>query len=509
MSAKKASIKKQSLLATIFGSNWFFGFIIGFFILQTVWIALSAIYPMLFDEEYHMGIIEIYSRQISPFIYAQPPEAAFHGDITRYGSYMFHYLMGFPYSLIQSFTNDLQTTVILMRLICISFVIAGLFIFRAFLLRAGLTKSMTHLAIGFFTLIPIVPFALAQVNYDSLAFLMTSIIFYISMRAISNGSRQVAWISLLISVSSLASLVKFTILPVAFANVLFVIIVLARRHGKKLPKILYSQVKKLPKVILAVSALFLVFSIGMFSERYVVNIVKYHNIEPKCDQIHSEESCIQYTVWRRDTTWKQENEEIQKKRNNPAVYTYISWVPDVYSDFVGIAAFVYDNDNQELELRYLPTAIKWSPGTIVLRVASWSMLVLAILAIAFTWKKLPNRKLRYLTIMTLLIFTTSMWIRNYTDYLNIGTVTATQGRYFIPLLIPILAVAGLAFRHILVRLRYQAIFLAACLLIFSQGGGFGSYILFSSNLWYWPQHRELINSTNQQVRQVLEKVTIP
>ncbi len=51
------------------------------------WIAVSAIYPMLFDEEYHLGIIEIYSHQLSPFITVQPPEAAFHGDITRYGSY--------------------------------------------------------------------------------------------------------------------------------------------------------------------------------------------------------------------------------------------------------------------------------------------------------------------------------------------------------------------------------------------------------------------------------------
>jgi nitrate/nitrite transporter NarK len=57
----------QFFLKTI-SSKWFFISITTFFFIEMAWIALSAIYPMLFDEEYHLGIIDIYARQISPFI---------------------------------------------------------------------------------------------------------------------------------------------------------------------------------------------------------------------------------------------------------------------------------------------------------------------------------------------------------------------------------------------------------------------------------------------------------
>ena len=509
MAAKKLPQQKTTILAKILGSNWFFAGIIAFFLFQTIWIALSAIYPMLFDEEYHLGIIDIYSRQLLPFIHLQPPEASFHGDITRYGSYMFHYLMSFPYRLIQIFGADLQTTIITLRIICISFVVAGLFVFRAFLLRAGLTKSLTNLSIATSTMIPIVPFALAQINYDSLAFLLVATIFYISIRAVENTKNQAIWIILLLATSSIASLVKFTILPIAFVNVLFVLIVLWRKYKSKLPARLFNQTKNLSKLTIICSVLFLLLAVGLFVERYGTNIIQYRTIEPKCDRLHSDESCIQYTVWRRDTTWHQENLESGKKRNNPLEYTYISWVPDVYTDFTGVAAFTYDDPNQALQIRYLPTAIKWSPGTPIMRIASWAVLVLAILALIFSWRKLPNRRLRYLTIGTLGVFIVSMWVRNYTDYMYIGTVTATQGRYFIPILIPIIAVVGLAFRHYLTRMRYQTLFLLACVLIFMQGGGVMNYMLYSSPQWYWLDGRQAITTANESANTFLRLFTIP
>jgi hypothetical protein len=131
-------------LSTILRSNIFFYVIIGIFAAELSLLALSATYPMLFDEEYHLGIIDIYSRQISPFITTQPLDAAFHGDITRYGSYLFHYFMSWPYRFIQLFTNDIMTTVIILRLICISMVLAGVVMWRKVLLDLRVSKPLVH-----------------------------------------------------------------------------------------------------------------------------------------------------------------------------------------------------------------------------------------------------------------------------------------------------------------------------------------------------------------------------
>ncbi len=502
MPTKKAENKKITLLQKIFGNNWFFTFVVVFFLFQTIWIALSGIYPMLFDEEYHLGIIDIYSRQISPFISVQPPEAAFHGDITRYGSYLFHYVMSVPYTVITQFTNDLHVIVVAMRLICIGFVVGGLYVFRAFLLRAGLTKGLTHLSIAFFTLIPLVPFAMSQLNYDSLAFLLIATIFYLAIRSVESSKNQVIWIVSLLSISSLASLVKFTILPIAFSSVLFVSIMLWRRYGKKVLKVVSKQVKKVSKIKLVLASIFFVFSIGMFAERYGTNIVVYHAIEPKCDRIHSEESCAEYTVWRRDNSWKQNNDALGSKRDNPAVYTATYWVPHIFSDFFVTASFVYDN-NQPLQIRYLPTTMQASAGNPVMRVAGWLLLPISLIIFAISWKKLPLRRFRYLVLMTVVIYSVSLWLRNYSDYLNIGAGTAAQGRYFIPLLIPILAMTGLAFRYYLARIRYQAVFLVLCLLIFTQGGGIANYILYSNSRWYWPDNRSTITNINKNSQKFL------
>lgn len=498
---------QANILRRILGSNWFFTFIIVLFLFQTIWIALSAVYPMLFDEEYHLGVIDIYSHLDSPFITNQPPEAAFHGDITRYGSYLFHYLMSVPYSVISHFTNDLQTVVILMRLICIGFVVGGLLVFRKFLLRAGITKSLTHLAIGIFTLIPLVPFATSQISYDSLAFLLVATIFYLAIRAIERSKHHIIWLMLLLSISALSSLVKFTILPIAFSSVLFVGVILLRRHGKKIGPILLCEYKKLAKPLLIVLSLLFIFSLGMFSERYGVNIVQYHAIEPKCDRIHSTEVCIQYAVWRRDISWKQSNDAIGLKRDDPILYTATYWAPHIFSDFFVTGAFVYDHD-QPLQIHYLPTTMQAAAGNMVLLYGSLTMLILATVALITTWRKLPNRKLRYLILLTTLIYATSLWVRNYSDYLNIGTGTAAQGRYLIPLMIPILAVTGLAFRHLLGRIRYQAAFLAVCLILLSQGGGLANYILYSNSRWYWSENRQTITNINQSARKFLRSFTL-
>ncbi len=504
MIAKKL---KTTQAARVLGSNWFFVFIIIFFSIQTIWIALSAIYPMLFDEEYHLGIIDIYSRQFSPFIYTQPPEASFHGDITRYGSYMFHYLMSFPYRLTQLFNLDLQSTIVAMRLVSIGFVVAGLFVFRAFLLRAGLTKSLAHLAIGFFTLIPLVPFAMSQINYDSLAFLLIAAIFYLAIRSTQTSNKQIHWIVGLLSVSALACLVKFTILPIAFSTVLFVIIMLCKKHKKQTLIYIRKQISSLPKLQLIGLSLLFIFAVGMFGERYATNIVKYQTIEPKCDRIHSRDSCIQYTVWRRDTTWKANNDAINKPRDNPFQYTSSYWAPHIFNDFFVTAAFVYQTD-KELEIRYLPTTMKASAGNPLLRYAGWVMFAISVVVLAVSWRKLPLAAFRYIVLMTVLIYAVSLWSRNYSDYINIGAGTAAQGRYFIPLLIPIFAMVGLAFRHYLVRIRYQLAFLLTCGLLLSQGGGVATYILYSNTQWYWPEQRKMINDINTNARKILRSYTL-
>src|SRR5687768_2222343 len=90
----------------ILGTRKFFWVVLGFFVFESVWIALSAIYPMAFDEEFHVSVIRIYSEQWSPFLAGQPENANRFGSLATDPSYFYHYLMSFPYRLLSVFTDS-------------------------------------------------------------------------------------------------------------------------------------------------------------------------------------------------------------------------------------------------------------------------------------------------------------------------------------------------------------------------------------------------------------------
>src|ERR1700689_5557788 len=114
----------------ILGSKWFFWIILVVFILSAAWIALSAVYPQAFDENFHFGLIQTYSHYWLPFLSSQPPHANAYGAVARDPSYLYHYLMSFPYRLIALFIHGQTGQVIALRFINIGFFSAGLILFR-------------------------------------------------------------------------------------------------------------------------------------------------------------------------------------------------------------------------------------------------------------------------------------------------------------------------------------------------------------------------------------------
>ena len=482
----------------ILQSNIFFYVIIGIFAAELSLLALSATYPMLFDEEYHLGIIDIYSRQISPFITIQPLDAAFHGDITRYGSYLFHYFMSWPYRFIQLFTNDIMTTVIILRLICILMVLASVVVWRKVLLKLRVSKPLVHTTLLVFILITNVPFALSQLNYDAGVFLLTPTILYVVLKVWDSRTLNPFWITLFIILASIAPLVKFTMLPiVAVCGVIVASVIWQRRAHIKKSLRAYTTVQK------AVMSIAIIAAVGLFCERYVYNILVYRAPEPKCHKVHSKESCQEYTVWRRDTSWTDRN--VGKPRNNPAVYTATYWLPQIVNDFFVTGAFIDKNAKEIPSIRYLPKDMQASKNTTLFRVGGMSVALISIIVLLFTLKKVSksHRKLLILTAALLSVYALSMWLRNYTDYLKIGSGTAAQGRYYIPLLIPIIATIGVALQHRLKLPVLKYAFLLVILVLFSQGGGVMGYIMTSNYYWYWPAWRDQLDSFYQSLHSLL------
>lgn len=494
---KKQQGNKQPLLVRIASHNLFFWGVVFLFAINALWIAFSAVYPMLFDEEFHVGIVEVYSHQLSPFITSQAAETVFHGDLTRSTSYLFHWLMSFPYRFITLFTSELATQVIFLRIINICFVVISLWLFRKTLLLGGFSKPLSNVSILFFTLIPLVPFTAAHVNYDNLIMIFTAAIFYASLKSIKKSSQQAAWVVMVAIVGFLGSLTKFTFLPVFAATMLFVAFYLYKQYGKNAPAKLFRQYKKVSKPVGIFLVAIAIVSAGLFIERYGGNIIQYRSLEPRCDRIHSEELCRQYNIWDRNTRWAERYEKEQWPLWNPAEYIFYRWVPHIFSDLFITGAYT----GGDIEIRKPLGHLEASPGTIVLRVVGWSVFIGSILLTIIFWRRLGLKKARFLFLGTIGLYAGALWFKNYTDYLTYGWPVATQGRYFIPFLIPFIAMTGYAF-SVAIKKRYiKEILLVIALLLFTQGAGATTYILYSNKNWYWPNHT--VQEINQSAQKVL------
>ena len=109
--------KITTTILSILKSKKFFYFVIAVLFIQALWMALTASYPMAFDESFHMGIIQIYSHQWGPILSKTPVDSAQYGELTHDPSYLYHYLMSFPYRIIHPLVNSYAGEIIVMRLL--------------------------------------------------------------------------------------------------------------------------------------------------------------------------------------------------------------------------------------------------------------------------------------------------------------------------------------------------------------------------------------------------------
>src|SRR5690348_13109817 len=122
-------------ITRLLGSRRFFYGVLIFFGLESLWIAISAAYPMAFDEDFHFGLIKIYSHHWLPFLSGQPEGADAFGAVARDPSYLYHYLMSFPYRLISFCTGNETAQVVFLRLLNIMLFGTALVLFRRVLRR--------------------------------------------------------------------------------------------------------------------------------------------------------------------------------------------------------------------------------------------------------------------------------------------------------------------------------------------------------------------------------------
>jgi hypothetical protein len=473
---------KTNKIIQFLGSRRFFTIILIFFILEALWLVFSAIYPMAFDEAYHLGIIQIYSHQFSPFFKTQPHGADQYSALARDPSYLYHYLMSFPYRLVAHYTKFQPTQVIWLRLINVALFSWALIIFRRALLKAKLSAVTVNISILIVALIPIVPLLAAEINYDNLLILLVAYLCLFIVDVIKSGVNREVAIKPLIGVAIIclfASLDQYSFLPIFAATVVFLIVMYWHFFKHKVGQFWHSLTKsfgqsswatKTPLLVLLVLGIVLVFL------SYGINTIKYKSPIPNCDKILTIQQCSNYGPWVRNNIDHQTKGTFKPELDHFTVSWFVGmW----YRSFFSINGNVpYENYQN------------FSPLPIV-SIGAIIIVVTGIVLVIVYWRKVykSNWLAGYFSAITL-AYILILFYKNYKGYVYTGQPVAINGRYLIPLLIPMAYVFGLGFKQLYYKFRNVrfAVPLTVIIvaLVFIEGGGVCAFMVNSNSGWYWP-----------------------
>lgn len=477
-------------------STTFFYVVVGLLIFQAAWLALTARYPMAFDENFHFGIIQLYAQQWSPFFTHAPAHSAQFGDLVRNPSYLYQYLMSFPYRLIALFIHQEAVQIIILRFINIALFTAGLFAWRAFLGKLRISAAISHFSLLMLVLIPVVPFLAGQINYDNLVFLIVPLSLLLTLacadRYRASGTVPPVALVLLVITGMLGGLVKYAFLPIFLAIVIYLLIIVLtskhRRHVIGASAGAFWSLKLWVKLSLIVG---FIIAGGLFVERYGVNLVQYHSVQPDCARIESVDQCLQYGPWARNYIIKANLEAAPGDvALDPSGWLFLpAWAQGMMHRLFFAINYNYDNYN-ELPI---PITTAFLTGGIGLG--------LSVLA----WRKLWRRGSRlFLPLLVIVIYGASLLYVNFSDYLHFKTMLAINGRYLILILPLLFVVIALGYNDLFDRIsrRYSSHLklglTCVVTLLILQGGGLLTYIVRSDAGWYW--QNPVVTQINETVR---------
>lgn len=472
----------------LLASRWFFFVIVMLFAVQAAQLALTSAYPMAFDESYHVGVTQFFSGYWQPFVSSQSPDTYVHGAIAHNPSFLYHFLLSFPYRVVAAFTDNVAVQVVVLRLVNVGLAVGTLFVLRRLFVQLHVMPHLSNLVLFVVALTPMFSALSAQVNYDNAIVLLTAVVGYYLVKLLTAEQLHARTFMLLLAMSLLGCLVKFSFLPVLLGVFLCVGIVFVRRARRCGSGELFGQLQNTAKTLgrkqlLALGALGTV-SVGLFVSFYGYALVRYHNPVPQCNQILSVEACTHYYAWNRNFLAAQNKTDAPLM--NPAEYTLL-WVRAVY---------------YHLFAELIPT------GGIVGVAKPFYVAVMALTAAAALcvlvrirdiFARYPALKLLSLVTVVYLLF---LWGRNYSEYVRLGEWVAVQGRYIVPVMPVVYLLLVLGVRSWLQssgRRVARHVAAGATVLILALFVHFGGNASYLSNITPWHNWQSYGPSLNMPV----------
>lgn len=462
------SYARRSLkfIRSIFSHKYAGAVVIVLFVVQAFWVAFSFRYPMIFDERYHYGMIEMFSHTYNPIVHDMGSQYDTYGNMQYSNVSIYHYLLSYCLRAIQLVTTNEKAVVLVLRVLNIVLAATGLLMTRRLLEKMGLKQHIVNLALLLYSLIPITVLVAATISYDNMLFPLTVIFLLCFLNVQLSKELRVGQLLTMASVGLFASLVKFTFLPMLL-TVIFLVAIKAAHLKRSGHKLLHERIP--PHKIIGI-VLLIILSV-LFTLRYAVPVVRYGTPIPECDMILSRERCMKSGNYK----YMIHANETKGSRPTQSVQEYVgSWMQTITVQ-LDTSGAVVANDIPKFGKRIPVIATLMTVGV-----------YLGVVALIYMWRSLPKMHGAGEVIMVCNSFVIVLFLFNIYSYYKYNLDINVQVRYLI-LLIPIyLALALTAVNKLLGRVAIvKLLTLCFVLALCTQGGGVIKHILSSDSNWYW------------------------
>lgn len=447
-----------------------------------------------------MGLIRLYAEHWDPFSLTQTPASDVYGSVVTDPSYLYHYVMSFPYRLLSALIDNESVVIVLLRLLNIALFAWALVLYRKVLLKANVSPAITHGVLGVFVLIPVVPLLAGQVNYDNLFMLIIAALLLVAIhvREALHAQRLpvVATVGL-VMLLLYGSTVKYAFLPIGIGIVAYLAYLLwrERQHFRSMATAFVREATKLPLGIKILCVVGVSIGIVLCGQRYVTNIVKYHDPVPDCGVVLNETRCQAYGPWGRDYRYAHNKQGLAPK--GPILYTAQDWSWGMWNRLF----FTLAGPTNDYATRKPLPVIAY--GAIVVAAIG------VLLSLRYSRSILRRYPVFWLFFIVSTLYIAALWLQVYQSQVYTARPVAINGRYLLPFLPLLGAFAAIAYQTFLKNIgksQLQALGVIVVLLVFLQGGSAITYIVRSEPAWFW--NVKVIRDVNNAAKEGLRPLII-
>jgi hypothetical protein len=381
------------------------------------------------DGNRHIGAIYYYAQQPiqnGPFIDDMTDSELWMGDLERFPSYFYYYLLSFIMRIPLALDVPDIVNVMIIRFVGLIFGVLTLIVFRKVVSLITKSRKIQNLSTLALAVTGSFAWLAPAENYDILSLLFFLLFMLASIRLFVNKDpRQIYFMAIWLFIGSIT---KYTYLPFMGLFGVMAVVLYIRSIGGVRPALsdATTKIKKyarsVNKGILAALVVVLLVSGGLFVERIGGNLVMYQSIsmDSRCHEIHSVQACRNFGVYERGYQRELAIKNGADQDFSFNIFVYIGyWLDRYYTSMYAYVGHIWIY--QFSPIMYIGMAIA----------------VLSVIGMAIFLKLkrvvLFPRTVERFAVISVVTLVAAQFLYNMDTYLStLGRAYAHQGRYLLP-----------------------------------------------------------------------------